>query len=129
LKSNVWLYVAILALISCRDAREPAEQPTPMPGPTPFVYPTELWDLKVQGETMLMVRVTELGAVDSAYVVSSSGFREFDSAAVRGVHQLRFSPGRQGQRRIPMWTKVPVRFSLDSLPTVGLPPPRNGAHD
>jgi TonB family protein len=100
-----------------------------MPGPTPFVYPTELWDLKVQGETMLMVRVTELGAVDSAYVVSSSGFREFDSAAVRGVHQLRFSPGRQGQRRIAMWTKVPVRFSLDSLPTVGLPPPRNGAHD
>lgn len=92
-----------------------------MPGPSPFDYPTELWDQKLEGETLLMVHVTELGGVDSVYVVQSSGQLAFDSAALRGARQLRFSPGRQGQRRVAMWTRVPVRFNLDTAPAVGLP--------
>lgn len=119
----------ILAAASCDAPRGPVEQPTPMPGASPFVYPVELWDLRIQGESMLMVHITELGAVDSAYVVASSGFSEFDSAAVRGARQLRFSPGKQDQRRVPMWTRLPVRFSIDTLEAVGLPAAANGSHE
>jgi TonB family protein len=110
------LHLLLLAgLVSCGGADEPVEHPTPMPGRSPFEYPVALWDQRLEGETMLMVHVTELGQVDSAYVLDSSGFREFDSAAVSGARRLRFVPGRQGERRIPMWTKVPVRFALDTL--------------
>lgn len=100
-----------------------------MPGASPFAYPVELWDMKIEGEAMLMVRVTEVGGVDSAYVLTSSGFAEFDSAAVQGAHALRFSPGRQGQKRIAMWTRLPVRFSMDTLGTAGPAAAGNGPHD
>lgn len=122
-----WLGLILTA--SCGVPAPPIEQPTPMPGASPFAYPVELWDLRLQGETLLMVHVTELGAVDSAYVLDSSGYQQFDSAAVRGAHQLRFSPGRQGPKRVAVWTKLPVRFSLDTVGVAGLPASDNGAND
>ena len=115
--------VGVLLACACAAAEEPVEEPVPMPGPSPFVYPLELWDMKLQGETVLMVHVTELGVVDSAFVLGSSGYQQFDSAAVRGAHLMRFSPARQGAKRVALWTKVPVRFSLDTLQAVGLPAP------
>ncbi len=108
-------------------SREPVEQPAAMPGPSPFVYPLDLWDSRIEGEALLMVHVTEHGAVDSAYVVGSSGFQAFDSAAVRGAHQLRFAPGRRGRRRIAMWTKLPVRFAIDTTRATGQAAPVTGA--
>ena len=86
-----------------------------MPGSSPFEYPVALWDERVQGETLLLVHVTAVGDVDSAYVHTSSGVAALDSAAVAGALQLRFSPARQGNKRVPMWTKLPVRFSVDSV--------------
>jgi TonB family protein len=91
-----------------------------MPGPTPFQYPLELWDLEVEGETLVMLHVTELGVVDSVYVDESSGFAGFDSAAVRGAMRLRFAPGRQGERRVDVWTRLPVVFQRDTTPKYGL---------
>lgn len=107
-----WITAVLLA---CGGPEEPLESPTPMPGGSPFEYPLELWDQQIEGETMLMVHVTELGRVDSAYVLTTSGFGEFDSAAVVGARRMQFSAGRQGDRRVAMWTKVPVRFALDSV--------------
>ena len=106
--------VVALVATACGEPEEPAEPPTPMPGASPFVYPVELWDQGLEGETMLMVHVTELGQVDSAYVLESSGFDAFDSAAVDGSRRLQFSAGRRGARRVAMWTKVPVRFAIDT---------------
>lgn len=77
---------------------------------TPFRYPTELWDEGVEGDALLMVHVTDMGAVDSAYVLESSGREALDSAALAGARQLKFAPGRRGDRRIAMWAKLPVRF-------------------
>jgi TonB family protein len=110
-----WI-LATLLLAACGGGhREPLEQPQPIPGESPFTYPVDLWDRKVQGETMLLVHVTELGDVDSVQVHTSSGFVAFDSAASHGAWGLRFAPARQGDRRVATWTKVPVRFSLDTL--------------
>lgn len=117
--------LVIMWAVGCGDppASEPVEEPTPMPGASPFAYPVELWDLGIEGEATLMVHVTERGAVDSAYVLTSSGFAEFDLAAVQGAHALQFSPAQRGDERIAMWTRLPVRFSMDSLAA----PPSGGA--
>ena len=45
----------------------------------------ELWDSDIEGETLLRVRVTELGRVDSVEVIESSGQPAFDSAAIRSA--------------------------------------------
>lgn len=110
------------ALLACERGEETVEQPVPMPDPTPIRYPVALWDKKVEGETEVLIRVNELGDVDSALVAQSSGYPEFDSAAVSGARKLRFTPGRRGERRAAMWTRLPIRFARDSTATVG--PPR-----
>lgn len=96
------------------------EPPQVLTDSVPFVYPLELWDHNVSGQTILLVRVDATGKVDSVAIDVPSGYPEFDSAAVQGAHQLRFISARQGERRIPMWTKVPVRFSRDTTTKMGI---------
>lgn len=92
-------------------SQEEVEDPTPLYGEIPIEYPLELWDQDIEGETLLRVRVSEMGAVDSVEVLQSSGYPAFDSAALRGASQLRYSPARRGGRRISVWAKVPVQFN------------------
>jgi TonB family protein len=110
-----------LALAACGDSGEPLHQPVPAAGENPIDYPVSMWDRRVEGETMLLVHVTELGDVDSAYVETTSGHPEFDSAAVAGARKLQFTAGRRGEHAVAMWTRLPVRFALDSTATVGEP--------
>lgn len=103
----------------------PVELPRVLPGPSPVEYPVELWDLGLEGETTIMVLVNPTGGVDSVFVDRSSGFEDFDSAAVRGGRSMRFSPGRRGDDRVSVWVRVPVRFQKgdtegsDDAPTPG----------
>lgn len=106
--------LVLVLLLGCSAEVEPIEQPILMPGESPFVYPTALWDQRIKGETLLLLRITQEGAVDSISVFVSSGHMQFDSAAVTGARKLRFVPGKQGDKPVRMWTKLPVRFSLDS---------------
>lgn len=92
------------------------EQPTPLYGEVPIEYPLQLWDQDMEGETLLRVRVGDTGAVDSVVVVESSGYAAFDSAAVAGAWDLRFTPARQDGERIRVWAHVPVRFSKRPRP-------------
>jgi TonB family protein len=87
------------------------EEPTPLYGEVPIEYPVDLWDADVEGETVLRVRVTEEGGVDSVEVVEASGYPAFDSAAVRGALRLRYNPARRNGRRISVWARVPVQFT------------------
>jgi TonB family protein len=98
---------------------ETVQNPVPMPDPTPVDYPVALWDSQVEGETDVLVLVNEYGDVDSARVEQSSGHVEFDSAAVAGARQLRFTPGRRGDRPAAMWTIIPIRFARDSTASIG----------
>jgi len=86
------------------------ETPTPLYGEVPIEYPLDLWDADVEGETLLRVRVTDEGGIDSVEVVEASGYPAFDSAAVRGARQLRYAPARKNGRRISVWARVPVQF-------------------
>ncbi|MDH5760428.1 MAG: energy transducer TonB [Gemmatimonadota bacterium] len=97
------------------------EQPTPMFGEAPVAYPLELWDRNVEGETLLRVRVTNVGEVDSVEVAESSGHPAFDSAAVAGARELKFRPARRDGKRIRVWAEVPIRFSRrPQADTVGI---------
>lgn len=107
--------------LGCSEPPEvPIEPPQAMSDSMPFVYPVELWDHKISGQTIVLIRVSELGAVDSVMVATTSGYEEFDSAAVQGARTMKFTPGRQGERRVPMWTRMPVRFARDTTKAMGL---------
>lgn len=111
--------MSCLFILGCEAQVEEVEPPIPIPDPTPIAYPEGLWDRGVQGETEVLIHIDEMGDVDSVLVAKSSGFSDFDSAAVNGVRRLRFTPGRRGDRRVAMWTRIPVRFSQDSSATLG----------
>lgn len=101
----------IVALTSGCTADQQIERPTPLYGEVSIDYPLELWDSDVEGETLLRVRVTGMGRVDSAVVLESSGHEAFDSAAIEGALELRFQPARKNGKRIEVWAEVPVNFS------------------
>ena len=84
--------------------------PRPIIAEPPFQYPLELWDRQVEGESVVMVHVTAGGAVDSAYVLRSSGEAAFDSAAVVGARTITFRPGRRASEAVDAWVRLPVRF-------------------
>ncbi len=102
-----------LGVVACGEDA-PLEQPSPVDGPSPFHYPVALWDRGAEGETVVLVHVTEGGDVDSVHVRRSSGVAGFDSAAVAGAFQLRFLPAHRGGEKVAAWVKLPVRFSRDS---------------
>jgi TonB family protein len=113
---------AIAAGVAACDGESdvPIEPPEALSDTVPFTYPLELWDHNISGQTMLLLRISELGVVDSVVVATPSGYWEFDSAAVQGARIMRFAPGRQGERRVAMWTRLPVRFVRDTTPRMGL---------
>ena len=92
------------------------DRPAPLYGEVPIEYPLELWDQDIEGETLLRVRVTDIGRVDSVAVLESSGHPAFDSAAIIGARDLRFSPARRDGKRIEVWAEVPVHFSKRPRP-------------
>ncbi len=106
---------ALLMGLACGGESE-IEQPTPLYGDVPIDYPIQLWDQDMEGQTLLRVRVSDTGVVDSVEVVGSSGYEAFDSAAVAGARDLRFSPARRNGARIEVWATVPVRFSKRPRP-------------
>ncbi len=114
-------FASLLAVSGCGNPPQAEiEAPQVLTDSIPFVYPLELWDHNISGQTILLVRVSATGVVDSVAIDAASGYPEFDSAAVQGAHNLRFIAARQGERRIPMWTKVPVRFSRDTTTKMGI---------
>ncbi len=116
--------VAALLLAAGCGGEGKVQQPAPLYGQTPIEYPLQLWDQDREGETLLRVRVTDTGSVDSIEVVQSSGFPAFDSAAVVGAGKMRFKPAYRNGKRIEVWARVPVHFSKRPRPDTlgGLPP-------
>jgi protein TonB len=115
--------LAALLYVSLASACTPDQQierPAPLYGEVPIDYPLELWDQDVEGQTLLRVRVTDTGRVDSVQVLESSGHPAFDSAAITGARDLRFRPARKGGKRIEVWAEVPVHFSKRPRPDTAL---------
>jgi TonB family protein len=108
--SPLGLIVLTSVLAGCSGDGE-LERPSPLTAELAIEYPLELWDQGIEGESLLKVRVNDLGFVDSVIVVEPSGYPAFDSAAIRGAREMRFRPARKDGRRIEVWARVPVYFS------------------
>jgi protein TonB len=109
------LPLAATLVVGCGGEGE-IQQPSPLYGEVPIEYPLHMWDQDMEGETLLRVRVTDTGYVDSVEVAESSGYPAFDSAAVAGARDLRFQPARRDGKRIEVWAQVPVHFSKRPRP-------------
>lgn len=112
----------ILPLLAACASDPPVEWPSPLPEGQAIEFPVELWDLGIEGETVLMVRVSAVGDVDTLFVERSSGYAEFDSAAVTAIRSRRFKPGRRGDQRVDMWIRLPVRFDRAGETAIGAAP-------
>jgi protein TonB len=110
------LFPVLVVLGTACAPDTPIDRPTPLYGEVPIDYPLELWDQDVEGQTLLRVRVTDMGRVDSVLVAESSGHPAFDSAAIEGARDLRFRPARKDGKRIEVWAQVPVHFSKRPRP-------------
>ena len=89
--------------------------PTLLNEQLPFEYPQDAWASRVGGETVLRIRISTEGIVDSVEIAHTSGNRSLDSASVAGARELRYRPARQGDRPVPVWAKLPVRYPMPAM--------------
>jgi len=61
---------------------------------------------------VLSVFVDERGRVKNLWVLTSSGHRLLDNAAVKAARNWAFEPGMRGNKKVAMWVKVPIKFQL-----------------
>lgn len=85
-----------------------------LPGNKPPEYPLRARLERRQGQLELVYRVTKQGNVSDIHVAKSSGYADFDDAAVQAIAKYRFVPGQEG------WAKHPVNFVLKG-PVATLP--------
>ncbi|NNC88995.1 MAG: TonB family protein, partial [Akkermansiaceae bacterium] len=105
-------------------SRKPAPQAAPKPAPKPRrvearvlrrvppVYPGSARRAGVEGRVVVQASVGANGRVSAVAVVSSSGSRVLDSAAVSAVKRWSFSPEQYGGRAVASAVRVPVSFQL-----------------
>lgn len=98
-------------------AAAPTECPAIAPSTRPPVYPMALAEQGLSGVTLLMLEVDPCGAVAQVRVERSSGYAEFDQAAVEAAQGWRLAPAYQDGVAVPQRVRRPVRFELiEDLP-------------
>jgi len=85
--------------------------PTPIEGTVGVEYPLDLWDRDVEGSSLLRLRITYEGAVDSVSILESSGYPAFDSSAVHAAKDMRFTPASMNGEPISVWAQIPISFA------------------
>jgi TonB family protein len=91
-----------------RQMARPRYRKNPQP-----VYPRVAKRRGYQGMVLLEVLVGRNGSPEKVRVFRSSGHRSLDRAAVAAVKKWSFVPGREGEKRVDMWVRIPIRFQLD----------------
>ncbi len=111
-----------LCLIGCRNADQGGastsgnkardDAPVAIDPDPPVVYPPALYQQGIEGTVQLRLYVDEKGSVvpESTQVAESSGYAEFDSAALAGVPRMHFAPAQRDGRPIATAFTQPVHF-------------------
>ncbi|MCU0621127.1 MAG: energy transducer TonB [Gemmatimonadales bacterium] len=79
---------------------------------SPITYPSALANQGLEGTVLLRLYVDSAGRLvgDSTRVAESSGYPALDSAALRGVTELRFAPAERDGQRVAVAFLQPVHF-------------------
>lgn len=79
---------------------------------SPVTYPATLAAQGIEGTVLLKLFVDTAGRLvpDSTRLAESSGYPALDSAALRGVSELRFAPGERDGQRVALTFLQPVHF-------------------
>jgi protein TonB len=107
--------------------------PAPNPDPTPSApaevapvalayqtrtripYPHDAFLLRQQGTVILRVLVGTDGVPQAIEIEQSSGSRSLDTAARDAVKKWTFQAGTRGGIATPLWARVPITFTLQTL--------------
>ncbi|MGB5259447.1 MAG: TonB family protein [Gammaproteobacteria bacterium] len=76
-------------------------------------YPRILLRRGVEGTVLVRAQVQEDGRCSQVRVKESSGYEQFDEAALTAVQDWRFVPARQGVKTVVAWVDVPIAFRID----------------
>ena len=93
---------------------EVEEKPHPIDIVTP-VYPKEAKKEKIEGKVTLKLVVNVDGSVSDVSVLK--GPEIFRQATIDAALQFRFRPGKHNGKVVPVWTVMPIEFSLGSTDT------------
>jgi len=98
---------------SSRGAYEyPSEIPEVLHRPVP-AYPESAWIAGIEGRALILVRIDTTGAVAEARF--DHGPSVFRDAALEAVRKWTYSPARDQDRTITVWTRIPIMFRLDEF--------------
>ncbi len=76
------------------------------------VYPESARRQRIEGTTLLKVRISDRGLVEAVEIARSAGHPDLDRAAAEAVRRWRFEPARRGAEPVAVWAMIPVRFEL-----------------
>jgi protein TonB len=79
----------------------------------PPVYPRMARRRGYEGTVLMEVLVSREGRVKAVRLLESSGYDVLDREATVAVKRWVFEPARQGEKKVDMWVKVPVKFKLE----------------
>lgn len=75
-------------------------------------YPPELRDAGISGTTNVWFMIDEEGVVQRVQVNKSSGYEEFDQAALRVGALMEFEPARNRGEKVPVWVAFDITFEV-----------------
>ena len=98
--------------------RQPDVAPVMLNKDLPFRYPPALFAQKVQGNVTLRIFIDRNGQVvpESTHVAETSGYGALDSAAVKGSHDLKFTPAKTRGEPVPVSILLPIFFRYPGAP-------------
>src|SRR5438270_10167039 len=98
--------------------RQPDVAPVMLNKELPFRYPPALFAQKIQGNVTLRIFIDRNGQVvpESTHVAETSGYSALDSAAVKGSHDLKFTPAKTRGEPVPVSILLPIFFRYPGAP-------------
>jgi TonB family protein len=74
-------------------------------------YPPTLRDTGIEGSVVLYFLLNEEGETEKIQVGESSGFEQFDDAALDVGRVVRFTPALNHGERVAVWIQLPINFT------------------
>jgi periplasmic protein TonB len=75
-------------------------------------YPPLLRDAGVGGTVNVWFFIDENGRVRNTRIAESSGYTQFDQAALQVADIMEFSPAYNRDQRVPVWVSIPITFQI-----------------